>query len=111
MHKNKLKIYISILTTIILTGCGSDYSESSDSSYPNNSIELSEESSDDDQQRQNGSYDCDVTNTSRGNGPYALDCDKDGDEVTINFNNGGSVTIDSDGYDSSTGEQWDVELQ
>src|ERR1039458_8242162 len=28
-----------------------------------------------------GSYNCTVTNTDRGNGPYTLTCDKNGDDV------------------------------
>jgi hypothetical protein len=60
--------------------------------------------------REDGEFDCTVENVSRGNGPYSLTCEKDGDDITINFPNGGYITVDSDGFHSERGEQWEVEV-
>jgi hypothetical protein len=40
-------------------------------------------------------------NVSRGNGPYSLECEKDGGEITRHFPNGGYVVVDEDGYEES----------
>jgi hypothetical protein len=57
-----------------------------------------------------GEVDCTVLNTSTGNGPYNLTCERDGDDIRINFPNGGFITVDSDGYHDRTGHYWDVEI-
>ena len=113
---------ILLMLLFSLLGCGGN-----DNSSGNTYEEIDQQSLSDDektnlgdmesqieidtQTQADGSYDCDVTNTTRGNGPYSLGCDKDGDEVTIHFDNGGHVTVDSDGYDYNTGEVCDVDLQ
>ena len=61
--------------------------------------------------RADGEYDCTVTNITRGTGPYSLECEKDGDDLTIRFPNGGYIVVDSDGYHAARGEQWEVELE
>src|SRR5258705_11285211 len=45
---------------------------------------------------EDGSYNCEVSNTTRGNGPYTLECEKSGDEIVIHFNNGGYINLDID---------------
>jgi hypothetical protein len=55
-----------------------------------------------------GTYSCEASNTTSGNGPYSLECDKSGDEVVIHFNNGGHITLDVDSQEMR-GEQWHVE--
>jgi len=57
-----------------------------------------------------GEYVCTATNITRGNGPYTLSCEKNGDEITIRFKNGGYIMVDEDGYDAARGEHWEVEL-
>jgi hypothetical protein len=61
--------------------------------------------------RPDGEYDCTVTNITRGTGPYSLECEKDGDDLTIRFPNGGYIVVDSDGFHAARGEQWEVELE
>jgi hypothetical protein len=113
---------ILILLLFSLLGCGSNENSSGysyketeqESSFDDENTSPNDGESSiefDNQAQADGSYDCDVTNSTRGNGPYSLGCDKEGDEVTIHFDNGGHVTVDSDGYDYNTGETWDVELQ
>lgn len=102
-----------VLLCIFLFGCGNNNDSSSgsySSGFENQDDEFNE-STDEENQTADGYHDCDVSNTTRGYGSYSLECEKNGDEVTINFNNGGHVTVDSDGYDFNTGDQWDVELQ
>lgn len=57
-----------------------------------------------------GEFDCTVFNITTGNGPYTLMCDRDGDEITINFPNGGYIIVDEDGYHARTGHFWEVEI-
>lgn len=59
---------------------------------------------------EDGEYDCTAFNTSTGNGPYTLYCEKDGGNITINFPNGGFIVVDEDGFHPRTGHQWDIEL-
>ena len=73
-------------------------------------------------QLKDGSYDCTVSNTDRSNGPYTLTCDKSGDEIKINFPNGGYRTISVDepqhdgdqftfeGTDDKLTESWEIEI-
>ena len=73
-------------------------------------------------QLKDGSYDCTVSNTDRANGPYTLTCDKSGDEIKINFPNGGYRTISVDepqhegaqftfeGTDDRLAETWEIEI-
>ena len=56
-----------------------------------------------------GDFDCAVTNITRSNGPYNLDCEKDGDEITIHFRNGGFIITDLDGFHAENGEYWQIE--
>jgi hypothetical protein len=64
----------------------------------------------DNSEKPDGDYDCTVMNISSGLGPYTLQCEKNGDDITINFPNGGYIVVDSDGYHAVRGEQWEVEL-
>ncbi len=112
----KLINVILILMLTLLSSCGSNSSDSNEnsSSYSSSggSAEDDGQDSEDDSvqgRTSDGDFDCSATNTSRGNGPYTLGCEKYGGDVTIHFNNGGHVTVDEDGYDSNTGEYWDVE--
>lgn len=58
-----------------------------------------------------GDFDCTATNLSSGNDPYSLNCEKDGDDIIINFPNGGHITVDEDGFHSETGDNWDIEKE
>lgn len=58
-----------------------------------------------------GDHECVVMNVSQSNGPYFLECEKDGDEITIRFPNGGYVVVDESGYEASRGEQWLVQFE
>jgi hypothetical protein len=58
-----------------------------------------------------GDFDCVATNLTTGNGPYSLNCEKDGDDIIINFPNGGHITVDEDGFHSETGDNWDIEKE
>jgi len=58
-----------------------------------------------------GDFDCVATNLTTGNGPYSLNCEKDGDDIIINFPNGGHITVDEDGFHSETGNNWDIEKE
>lgn len=81
--------------------------------YPSASIAASDESSVESSNVESagdGDHECIVTNLSRGNGPYNLECEKDGDEITIRFPNGGYVVVDESGYEASRGEQWSVQF-
>jgi hypothetical protein len=72
-----------------------------------------EDDDDDDESgedKEDGEYDCTVANVSRGNGPYSLSCEKDGDEIKIRFPNGGHITVDEDGFHPERGDHWEVEL-
>ena len=61
-------------------------------------------------EKPDGTYDCTATNITQGNGPYTLQCDKEGDDITVHFNNGGYITLD-DGFEANSGDQWEVEIE
>ncbi|MDB5096840.1 MAG: hypothetical protein JWM80_1261 [Cyanobacteria bacterium RYN_339] len=77
---------------------------------------------DEDGKLDDGSYMATVENTSTGNGPYELEVEKSGDEVTINFSNGGFIVTDVNSQDfdgsswqldtshSSESEDWEVTI-
>ena len=56
-----------------------------------------------------GEFECTVENQSRLNGPYTLTCEKDGDDLRINFPNGGHIITGTDGFHASSAEQWNIE--
>ena len=58
---------------------------------------------------EDGEFDCIVTNVTRNEGPYTLQCEKDSDEITIHFPNGGYIVTDLEGLHVSTGELWQIE--
>ena len=64
----------------------------------------------DNSDKEDGEHDCTATNTTKGNGPYTLTCEKEGDEITIHFPNGGFIVVHENGYHPETGDNWDVEL-
>ncbi len=85
---------------------------SSQYDHPRSSYDEDSSSFEDDyENRQDltGDFDCSATNLSSGNGPYSLDCEQDGDDIIINFPNGGHITVDEDGFHSETGDIWEIE--
>jgi hypothetical protein len=58
---------------------------------------------------EDGTYACDATNSTRGNGPYSLRCEKTGDTIVLHFNNGGHVTLDVDSQDKADGHSRQIE--
>lgn len=71
-----------------------------------------------------GTYSCTVSNVSRGNGPYSLECEKSGSEVVIHFPSGGYLSVDIDtesvpqegtvrfeGTDQKKGDAWEIEIE
>jgi hypothetical protein len=58
-----------------------------------------------------GDFDCTASNLTSGNGAYSLDCEKDGDDIIINFPDGGHITVDEDGFHSETGDTWDIQKE
>jgi hypothetical protein len=67
-------------------------------------------SDEEDSNEEEGEYDCTVFNTTTGNGPYTLLCEKNYGSIRINFPNGGYIVVDEDGNHTRTGHQWDVEI-
>jgi hypothetical protein len=57
---------------------------------------------------QDGSYSCDATNSTQGNGPYSLACEKSGDTLTIHFENGGYIHLDIDSQDKADENTWEI---
>lgn len=55
-----------------------------------------------------GSYSCEATNITRGNGPYTLDCEKSDDTITLHFLNGGHIDLDIDSQESSGDGSWEI---
>lgn len=113
MNHGNYKLSFLFCLAVSLGGCGgnSDGTYEPSPSYDSYSAEDYSEDATNEQAKPDGDYDCTATNISRGNGPYTLDCEKDGGDVTIHFNNGGHITVDEDGYDSNSVENWDVELE
>ncbi len=126
-RKDKLFSYIKALAGVVAVfvfvsqfdGAGdhsvTSVSESSTQSldYPSTSTIASDESEVENsnlESASDGDHECVVMNVSRGNGPYNLECEKDGDEITIRFPNGGYVVVDENGYEASRGEQWSVQF-
>jgi len=58
---------------------------------------------------EDGTYSCNATNSSRGNGPYTLECEKSGDRVILHFANGGHVTLDIGSQETADGHSWQIE--
>ena len=111
--KFSLCLYIVSLLLIILTfsGCGNERSPEasiSESSNPNESMG-SDTADAENQELTDGTYDCEVENTTRSNGPYTLDCDKSGSELVIHFTNGGYITNDIDSANSDANGLWTFE--
>lgn len=57
---------------------------------------------------EDGSYPCEVSNTTRENGPYSLTCEKSGDSVEIQFDNGGFITVDIESQETADGHAWEI---
>ncbi len=57
-----------------------------------------------------GQYDCAVSNLTTGDGPYPLQCDKEGDEITIWLPDGDHLVVDERGYHAMLREHWAVRL-
>ena len=116
----KLNNVVLLTALLLLSSCGNSSTNSYENASSYDSTSDNDEDDEDDEEEAtyasgqgvtpDGDYDCSASNITRGNGPYSLGCEKDGDDVTIHFNNGGHITVDEDGYDTNTGEQWDVEL-
>lgn len=117
---NKFLYFLFILS--LLTGCNqtnsNHYSQSSSESSGMSYADNSEE-----RELPDGSYSCEATNTTNGYGPYTIDCEKNGDEITVNFPNGGYIVTDIDSIESDgsgnwaadtthtpEGESWEVEI-
>jgi hypothetical protein len=58
---------------------------------------------------EDGSYSCEASNSTSGNGPYALDCEKSGDTITLRFPNGGHIDLDIESQESADGKTWEIE--
>ena len=91
-----LRSALFAVVVLIATACGSETSRSA-------------ESSDALRELPDGFYSCDALNATRSNGPYPLDCDKSGSNITIHFNNGGYVDIDLYSQQSVDGLSWLLE--
>jgi hypothetical protein len=89
---------ISLVCVIGLSACGSSNSNTAETGKEQLPTTL-----------RDGSHDCEVMNTTRGNGPYTLECEKSGDDITIHFNNGGYITLDMDSQESADGSTWELE--
>jgi hypothetical protein len=87
-----------VISLLLVTACGSSSSKMSDTAEGFHPTVL-----------EDGSYNCEVTNTTRGNGPYTLECEKSGDDLTIHFNNGGHIILDVDSQQSPNGSTWQLE--
>ena len=113
---------------IAISGCGDqDRSKASDSSTRESqpfqssyepapyspahqrSSDTNEYTSNDLTDVEDGEFDCTVTNITRNDGPYTLMCERDSDQITIHFPNGGYIFTDLEGLHSPTGEQWEIE--
>jgi hypothetical protein len=78
------------------------------SAHENSSL-FNANTSNDLEEVEDGEFDCRVTNITRNEGPYTLKCEKDSDEITIHFPNGGYIVTNIDGLHESTGEFWAIE--
>jgi hypothetical protein len=98
--------FLSVLIAVApLASCGGDDSSgsySSSSDYSSGSAAAKEQPTELD----DGSYSCEATNDTRGNGPYTLSCDKSGDTATIHFDNGGYVELDIDSQELDGEGSW-----
>lgn len=77
---------------------------------------------DEDGELDDGTYDAEVQNITQANGPYVLEVEKDGSDVTIHFANGGYIVtyIDSQGESVGTwlletthlsaGDSWEISI-
>ncbi len=84
-----------------LVSCGGNGQDGADTSR---SAQMSEQWT----ELADGSYSCDATNTTRSNGPYALDCEKSGDTITIEFANGGHLDLDIDSQEYTGPHSWEI---
>ena len=57
-----------------------------------------------------GEFECIVKNETRSEGPYTLTCEKESDEITIHFQDGGFIVTDTNGFYASSGDQWSIEV-
>ncbi len=90
------------LVAMSLVACGNSPPTARDSTPRGAAVEEASELAD-------GTYSCDATNTSRGYGPYSLECDKSGDTITLHFSNGGHIDLDIDSQESAGGGTWEIE--
>ena len=92
-----IKILIYLLVVIVLTSCGEN-----DTSAPSSDNQAEQVLAD-------GSYECEASNTTQGNGPYNLECEKIGNELTIHFSNGGYIVNDIDSINSNGEKSWTLD--
>jgi hypothetical protein len=91
-----------IAIALLIWSCGDAETESTPDPRADTQAEVSTELAD-------GSYSCEATNDTRGNGPYDLECEKDGDVLTLTFPNGGHIDLDIDSQVRSGHDSWELE--
>jgi hypothetical protein len=57
----------------------------------------------------NGAYRCMATNTTQGNGPYFVNCEKSAGMIRVHVRNGGSVETRIQSQQPAAGEMWQIE--
>jgi hypothetical protein len=65
--------------------------------------------SEQDNELEDGLHDCEAENITRSNGPYSLECEKLGMELTIHFNNGGYITNDINSQNKVGDHAWEID--
>ena len=111
-EQTKNWIWIILVVFMLYKCSGSDHKDHSSSSlqYENSSSSITHNYGDKENNEElTGDFDCTVTNLTSGNGPYSLECEHDGEDTIIHFPNGGSITVDENGFHGDTGDTWEIE--
>jgi hypothetical protein len=93
---------LAALVAVSVGACGEGNAPSSDTTSAEETATAPDELAD-------GTYSCDATNSTRGTGPYSLECEKSGDTIVLQFANGGHVSLDIDSQDTTDGSSWEIE--
>lgn len=96
-----VKILALLLVLLVAGSCGQIGSESATGASA-----VAEASAED--ALADGSYSCEATNESRGTGPYSLECDKEGDVISLHFPNGGHIELDVESEESTAETAWEI---
>jgi hypothetical protein len=109
-HSDKpmMKLIASLALFLTFQGCQRNDSDTYESeSYRDPNSTQTEDS--ETPRLVDGTYSCEASNPEQDYGPYNLECEKNGDEITVYFPNGGYIVNDIDDTEGDGSGEWTVD--